>query len=230
MTLPLPMVKAMAVLESPSAQRMQIEAPIRRQIVERAAAFVRQRYRMDHAAAEMLTALPVRWKQGAGRSAFYRRPCRGYDGPHILLRVPSAAFARWHTYRRMRARWATPRHGVELPIDVLMTVVLIHEYTHAVQHGVCGGVARRYSEVETTENEIEFVRLHAPSAYAELVPVTTARTRRRPARVTALRRMVTGIAQHFRVEPKPRHTTGARAVALRVLRGIVVRYQVARGG
>jgi hypothetical protein len=226
----MPMVKAMAVIESRSAERLQVDAPIRRQIVERAAAFIRQRYRMDPTAAEMLTALPVRWRQGAGRSAFYRRPCRGYDGPHILLRVPPAAFARWHTYRRMRARWATPRHGVELPIDVLMTVVLIHEYTHAVQHGVCGGVARRYSEVETTENEIEFVRLHAPAAYAALVPMSTARSRRRPARSTILRQMVNGIAEVFRIEPKPRQTTGARGMALRMLRGILVRYQVARGG
>lgn len=221
------MVEVMSKASSSPAMRRRktLTEEFREGVVSRAGEFICQRYRLDATAAERLKALPVRWRRGCGRSAFYRRACRGYDGPHILLRVPSGISAGWHTYRRVRARLSTPRGGIEMPIDVLMTVVLIHEYTHAVQHGVCGHAPRKYSEVETTENEIEFVRLHAPDAFARLVGVMSPKNAR--AR-TSLRRAAnkwSGI-----VEPRPpaSRPSGARALALRILRSILVRYQIAK--
>ncbi len=211
---------AIATKRSPA-----ITAAIRRQIMEQAGAFIRQRYRMDEHAASRLLDVPVVWRRGRGRSAFYPRACKGHDGPHIVLRIPPGAVARWNTYLRVRARWTTPPGGIELPIDVLMTTVLIHEFTHAVQHGVCGHDKRKFSEVETTENEIEFMRVHAPSAYAQLVSVPRLpRTRLTQAeRERQLRRALPG---RFGPVPATTRPTGFRAVALRLLREIWVRYQV----
>lgn len=203
-------------------RRSPLTAAVRRQIVERACAFVRQRYRMDATAAAALVELPVVWRRGGGRSAFYPRPCRGFAGPHIVLRIPRGAFGRWCTYRRVRARLSTPREGVELPVDLLLTVVLIHEFTHAVQHGVCGGTARRFSEVETTENEIEFIRVHAPRAHAQLVSVVG--ERRAPLDASREPQLPPG---RFGPRRTGATATGMRAVALRLLREVWVRYQVA---
>ena len=75
----------------------------------------------------------------------------------------------------------------------LATAVLVHELTHALQHGAAGHGRRRFSEVETTENEIEFVRRRAPEAFAQLVPVvrrTRRGTRKQPSGLAALRAIV----------------------------------------
>lgn len=184
--------------------------------------FVVERYRLDAAAAERLAAIPVRWRAGAGRSAFYPRPARGYGVPHIQIRVPRGAEARWHTYRRVRARLSTPAGGIEMPVELLVTVVLVHEYTHAVQHGVCGGGKRRYSEVETTENEVEFVRRHAPAAFEQLVHVQAGvgqRARTRKA-VKATRKG----------GKKPGPSGNPALKALRMLRDIIQRYRSGRAG
>jgi hypothetical protein len=47
---------------------------------------------------------------------------------------------------------------------------------------MCGTPRRRYSEVETTANEIEFVRRVAPEVHARLVPIE--RRRVKPSRRT----------------------------------------------
>jgi hypothetical protein len=143
----------------------------RQSIHREALAFVAERYGLDAGRAAALAAIPVRWKRARGSSAFYLRAAHGFDGPHILLRVPGGSRVRWHTYRRARARFATPPGGIDLDVPTFAGAVLVHELTHALQHGVAGEPKRRYSEVETTENELEFVRRRAPEAYARLVPV-----------------------------------------------------------
>lgn len=206
-----------------ATRRFVLSASARRHVVDSAAAFIRARYRMSAADAARLAEVPIVWKRGRGRSAFYPRGYRGQEGPHIVLRVPPGNFARWTTYARMRARLTTPREGIELPVDVLATVVLIHEYTHAVQHGVTGQPRRRFSEVETTENEIEFIRRHAPAAHARLVAPEG--VRRVSRRVTV--EVSTSLPGRFGpVRPGPR-PSGVRAVALRLLREIWVRAQLA---
>jgi hypothetical protein len=84
---------------------------------------------------------------------------------------------RWHTYRRVRAGLVTPPEGIPVPAGLHATIALVHELTHAVQHGMCGTPKRRYSEVETTASEIEFVRRVAPEVHAKLVPVQRQRVK-----------------------------------------------------
>jgi hypothetical protein len=180
-----------------------VRASIRRDALEHVAA----RYELSEAEREALAAVPLRWRRGRGSSCFYPRPAHGFAVPHILVRVPTGALARWHTYRRARARFTTPPGGIELEVRVLATAVLVHELTHALQHGVAGGARRRYSEVETTENEIDYVRRAAPEAFARLVPVVRA-----PARPS--RRAAAGSG---RPDAGP-------ASALHALRAIVLRF------
>lgn len=172
-----------------------------RQAIHRdALGFVAERYGLDAAQCEALAAIPVRWKRARGSSAFYLRAAHGFAGPHILVRVPGGARVRWHTYRRARARFATPPGGIDLDVPTFAGAVLVHELTHALQHGVAGEPKRRYSEVETTENELEYVRRRTPDAYARLVPVLPKPRRRKagpaapPSALAALRAAVLRMA------------------------------------
>ena len=188
-----------------AAKGFRLTEGMRRALHHEAVAFLAHRYALGTGAREALAAVPIRWRRGRGASAFYPRAAHGYPGPHVLLRVPSGARARWHTYRRARARFATPREGIEIDVRVLAAAVLVHELTHALQHGVGGAAARRFSEVETTENEIEFVRRFDPVACSRLVPVarrsprTVAAGRRPPLRsgLAALRALVVRFASRL---------------------------------
>lgn len=185
-----------------------------RQAIHRdALSFVAERYGLDDAQSGALAAIPVRWKRARGSSAFYLRAAHGFAGPHILVRVPGGARVRWHTYRRARARFATPPGGIDLDVPTFAGAVLVHELTHALQHGMAGEPKRRYSEVETTENEIEFVRLAAPEAFARLVPVVRVPARRAKPRAAAPRPLPVR-------EPSAAHP----ASALHALRTIVLRF------
>ncbi|MFO0963301.1 MAG: hypothetical protein U0625_10415 [Phycisphaerales bacterium] len=195
---------------------------LRRRVQAEAIAFLAERYGLDAGGCDALAAVPVRWSRARGASAFYPRAAHGHAGPHIRLRVPSGTTGRWHTYRRARARFATPRGGLELPVRILATAVLIHEYTHALQHGIGGGDKRLFSEVETTGNEIEFIRRAAPEAFAQLVPVE----RRAGARAgSAAGRAAAGVTGRTptrtggrsRTDPKP-------ASGLQALRTILLRF------
>lgn len=132
-------------------------------LVEREALTAEQRARLE--------AVPIRWRRRRGASRFYLGPAHGFKVPHILVSVGRGSQVRWHTYRRVRAGLSTPREGVAMPVELYATLALVHEFTHALQHGVCGTPKRRYSEVETTDAEIAFVRRVAPEIHAQLVPV-----------------------------------------------------------
>lgn len=163
-----------------AARAVRLTERTKRSIHVAAIAFIAERYRLEAHAVFALECVPIRWRRGSGASAFYPRPAHGFTGPHILLRVPSGDVARWHTYRRARARFSTPPGGIPIDVRVLASAVLVHELTHALQHGIAGAPRRRFSEVETTGNEIEFIRRAAPDAFAQLVPVARAATRGRP--------------------------------------------------
>ena len=164
-----------------------LTARMRARIHSDAIEHLAERYGLAEAQRSALAEVPVRWRRGKGSSCFYPRGTRRFAEPHILLRVPPGVRVRWTTYRRARARFTTPPGGIELDVRVLATAVLVHELTHALQHGTGGGVRRRYSEVETTENEIDYVRRAAPECFAQLVPVVRAPARR-PAARTSIRR------------------------------------------
>lgn len=165
----------------------------RRAIHAEALDFVCRRYGLDDAQRASLATIPIRWRRGRGASAYYPRRAHGFGGPHILLRVASGRTAHWHTYRRARARYSTPPGGIAVDTLALAAAVLVHEFTHAVQHGACGGARRRFSEVETTENEVEFMRARAPDAFAQLMPVVR-KKRRSPGRGRARAGAPSGLA------------------------------------
>ena len=153
---------------------------MRRRLITQAVDFLVQRYRLDTAQRDALHAVPVRWRRRSGRSAFYMKPRHGFAGPHILVSVPRGTTARWSVYRRVRVGLVTPPRGIEVPVTLLAAVVLVHEFTHAIQHGVCGTPKRPYGEVETTDNEIRFIERVAPEVHAQLLPLQ-AKPRRRGA-------------------------------------------------
>lgn len=144
---------------------------LRQRLVTEAIDFLAEVYELDHAQRSALAAVPVRWRRRNGRSAFYLKARHGFDGPHILVSVPRGAVARWSVYRRVRAAWVTPPRGIEMPVTLFAVVVLVHEFTHAIQHGVCGTPKRRYGEVETTRNEIRLIERMAPHLHAQLLPL-----------------------------------------------------------
>ena len=144
---------------------------LRRRLIEQAIDFLAAEYELDAAQQRALHAVPVRWRRRHGRSVFYMKPRHGFAGPHILVSVPRGATARWSVYRRVRVGLVAPPQGIEMPVALFAAVVLVHEFTHAIQHGVCGTPKRRYGEVETTDNEIRFIERMAPDVHAQLLPL-----------------------------------------------------------
>lgn len=155
---------------------------MKRQIVREAIDFVCEQEALSAEQRRALEAVPIRWRRRRGASRFYLRAVHGFTGPHILISVGRGSVVRWHTYRRVRAGLVTPPEGVPVAAALHARIALVHELTHAVQHGMCGTPKRRYSEVETTANEIEFVRRVAPEVHAQLVPIE--RRRAKPPRRT----------------------------------------------
>jgi hypothetical protein len=130
--------------------------------VERALAFLRNRYELTGSQVECLKALPIHWTSG-WRSRFLHtgKGYSGYSGNEPRLQI-TLCDNPWHTYNRARVGITTPPEGIRVPRLLYVTLGLIHEYTHAIQYGVCGLPLRPASEVETTRNEIVFVEAHTP--------------------------------------------------------------------
>ncbi|MFM7809835.1 MAG: hypothetical protein ACKPEA_18205, partial [Planctomycetota bacterium] len=109
----------------------------RREATHDAIGFLAEMYGLDEAGRSALAAVPIRWRRGGGRSTF-RAPRDGSPG-RVTVTLPRGARARWHTYRRVRAGLVTPRAGIEMDVHDFARLVLVHELTHALQHGTCGG-------------------------------------------------------------------------------------------
>jgi hypothetical protein len=74
----------------------------------------------------------------------------------------------WHTYKRKHIGVYAKRINCE-PIEDLHTN-FIHEMTHYIQHAKNNFDCELtcFSEIETTENEINFVKEHYPHLYKKL--------------------------------------------------------------
>jgi hypothetical protein len=73
----------------------------------------------------------------------------------------------YYTYSRSRVHlMATRRQEIELDKKLHKTLVCIHEMTHAVQY--YGGTVQ--TKVDTTYNEIEYLKLADPASYLKLIP------------------------------------------------------------
>ena len=64
---------------------------------------------------------------------------------------------KWHTYDRKTI--GVTADEIVIPKLLLITVHIIHEFTHAIQHFQ----KRKYSEVETTKNEMDYIQSVSPS-------------------------------------------------------------------
>jgi hypothetical protein len=70
-------------------------------------------------------------------------------------------------YKKVTAGLTTPHGGLLVGCELQVITSVIHELTHFVQ-----GVEKRlYSEVETTANEIQYLKENEPFWYSKLVPV-----------------------------------------------------------
>jgi hypothetical protein len=63
---------------------------------------------------------------------------------------------KWHTYDRKTI--GVTADEIVIPKLLLITVHIIHEFTHAIQHFQ----KRKYSEVETTKNEMDYIQSVSP--------------------------------------------------------------------
>lgn len=78
-----------------------------------------------------------------------------------------ATHGKLHLYKKVTIGLTTPHGGLLVGCELQVITSLIHELTHFVQ-----GIEKRlYSEVETTTNEIEYLKLHEPFWYGRLVPI-----------------------------------------------------------
>jgi hypothetical protein len=73
----------------------------------------------------------------------------------------------FHLYERQGAELKTPMGGLCVGYDIAIPSQIIHELTHYVQFLE----KRRFSEVETTRNEIAFLKKKDSYWYSQLIPV-----------------------------------------------------------
>ncbi len=160
----------------PSPTRLTLA--LRRTIVNEAMAFITATYNLTPYQRETLATVPIQWKRCRRASRFERGGSHRLIGPRIRLCVPTGKTASWTVYSRRRIGLSPPPQGIQVPIRLFATAVLIHELTHAVQDGLGVMPSRCMSEVETTRNEITYVRSVSPEVFSQL-QVMKAKPRRK---------------------------------------------------
>jgi hypothetical protein len=70
--------------------------------------------------------------------------------------------SKWWTYKKKTV--GLYADGIYIDLIASLSTQLVHEMTHHIQN--CE--ERKYSEVETTKNEIEWMRVHRPDEYSKL--------------------------------------------------------------
>jgi len=74
---------------------------------------------------------------------------------------------KWYTYNRKTCGLVA--RGIEISEFLSMVIMMIHEITHAIQHHE----GRKYGEVETTLNEIAYMRIVSPETVEQMEPATS---------------------------------------------------------
>lgn len=88
-----------------------------------------------------------------------------YEGATEFINI--ATHGEIRMYEKVTCGLTTPHEGLNVGIELQIITALIHELTHYIQ-----GVEKRvYSEVETTRNEIEYLKQNEPFWYNCLVPI-----------------------------------------------------------
>jgi len=71
------------------------------------------------------------------------------------------------SYKLQRCKLKTPKNGIDVGVELNVTLLIIHEIVHYIQYKE----KRRQSEVETTQAEIDYLYENARHVYNKLVPV-----------------------------------------------------------
>lgn len=74
-----------------------------------------------------------------------------------------------YLYAKANAGLTTPKSGLYVGTETQVACSVVHELTHYVQKKE----GRKYSEVETTRNEIDYLRMNCPDDYRNLIVVET---------------------------------------------------------
>ena len=86
----------------------------------------------------------------------------GYSQPTVICARPRGRIGKWWTYKRKTI--GAMARGIKVSWNLHRTLILVHELTHYVQMVE----KRKYSEIETTLNEIRYVEKYHPSVAAKL--------------------------------------------------------------
>ena len=70
-------------------------------------------------------------------------------------------------YKKVTCELTTPPKGLMVGCELQTTCAVIHEVTHYIQ----GLEKRKMSEVETTQNEIDYLRVNEPFWFSKLIPL-----------------------------------------------------------
>lgn len=90
-----------------------------------------------------------------------------YDSSYLEKHVDIAIAEEILFYPRKSCEYKTPRGGLKVGRALAMILLLVHELTHHVQY--CE--KRRASEVETNNNQIEYMRIHEPKWFKKLIKI-----------------------------------------------------------
>lgn len=123
--------------------------------LEMATDFIHERYGYD------VTNMPIEIKITKGnRGRFYSNMRSSHIKPYIQCNIHNKLYL----YTRKTVGLTTPEKGLHVGYFIGMVTCMIHEITHFIQY-IEG---RRYSEVETTQNEVDYLERFAPDAYERL--------------------------------------------------------------
>ncbi len=92
-----------------------------------------------------------------------------------------------HFYNRKSCGLTTPTGGIEVPLELAVTSTIIHELTHyaqalyspvKIQKIKKGTVLKKwefgtFTEIDTTKNEIEHLKMYHPEVYKKLIKTET---------------------------------------------------------
>lgn len=70
-------------------------------------------------------------------------------------------------YKKATCELTSPPDGLNTGCEIQTTCAIIHEITHYIQWLE----KRKYSEVETTQNEIDYLKANEPFWYNKLIPI-----------------------------------------------------------
>ena len=87
-----------------------------------------------------------------------------------------------HLYNKQTVGLTTPKQGLAVGYVIGTTCAIIHELTHYIQ----GMEGRKFSEVETTQNEIDYLKEKDPYWYSRLVK-SSANSEKKKQRMVPLR-------------------------------------------